>query len=565
MQKRFVIGDIHGRSEALIQCLTKSKFDYDKDLLIVLGDIVDGGYNTYQVIEILLKIKNCIYVIGNHDCLDEKTECLTKRGWLKYNEIKEDDIIYSYDIENDSGVWLNINEIIIKPYKGDMISVNGIQCDMLVTPNHRIFHKNKKEFVNYTLAKNLKGGYYIPVAKSENLNEYNLSDNIIKLCAWILTDGSVSKNKNHNGKIIYQSKMNYIKEIRLILNILKFEFTERIYKTKKKIICGRMMKNEPKESHVFYIKSKSSKLIPLKEKYVLPEWAYKLSNKQFNIFLKTLIKGDGTFYKNSMVLYGEKIFLEQVQILCVIKGCRAYLSFCKSGNYYRLNITKTDVWGFDTSSIKKRYSLSLKNYNGMVWCLNVPLSNFMVKRNGKINFTGNCWFLNHIKSGWAEEIWLQQGGANTLKSYGAKVTLGDYVSDKSIVNTRDLRIPVTHQDFLNRGVYWYELDNMIFVHAGFNPKIPKMSSQSKHDLIWDRNLIEYAKKHKVQNWKKVFVGHTTTQSQGQNPGIKDCMAPIWYNNLCMMDCGAGWNGKLAIMDIDTNKYWVSSKQKPSIR
>ncbi len=65
--KTFVIGDIHGRYKALIDVLTKSGFDYDNDELIVLGDVVDGGRDTYLVIEELLKIKHIILVIGNHD------------------------------------------------------------------------------------------------------------------------------------------------------------------------------------------------------------------------------------------------------------------------------------------------------------------------------------------------------------------------------------------------------------------------------------------------------------------------------------------------------------------
>ena len=65
--KTFVIGDIHGRIEALKEVLKKCGFKYKKDKLIVLGDIVDGGYNTYQVVEHLLKIQKCIYIIGNHD------------------------------------------------------------------------------------------------------------------------------------------------------------------------------------------------------------------------------------------------------------------------------------------------------------------------------------------------------------------------------------------------------------------------------------------------------------------------------------------------------------------
>ena len=76
--KVFVLGDIHGRFKALKEVLKKSKFNYEKDKLIVLGDIVDGGYNTYQVVEELLKIKKCVYILGNH-CVWFLNHC--KTGW----------------------------------------------------------------------------------------------------------------------------------------------------------------------------------------------------------------------------------------------------------------------------------------------------------------------------------------------------------------------------------------------------------------------------------------------------------------------------------------------------
>jgi len=171
-------------------------------------------------------------------------------------------------------------------------------------------------------------------------------------------------------------------------------------------------------------------------------------------------------------------------------------------------------------------------------------------------------FMNHIASGWAEEIWLQQGGANTLQSYGGKIIkLGEKWDDKTEINTRDLNIPITHQNFFNKGRYYYVEDKMCFVHGGFNPAIPKMTSQSKHDLLWDRDLINYAIKNKIKQFKKVFVGHTTTQTYGHLLQVEDCMAPIKFHNLIMMDCGAGWNGRLAIMNIDTEQYWVSKIQE----
>lgn len=63
----FVLGDIHGAYKALIQVLERSKFDYEKDTLIFLGDVCDGWSETKECVDELLKIKNLIYILGNHD------------------------------------------------------------------------------------------------------------------------------------------------------------------------------------------------------------------------------------------------------------------------------------------------------------------------------------------------------------------------------------------------------------------------------------------------------------------------------------------------------------------
>lgn len=65
--KTFTISDIHGGYLALKQCLYKSGIDPEKDRLIVIGDVVDGWPETPLVIETLMKIKNLVFIMGNHD------------------------------------------------------------------------------------------------------------------------------------------------------------------------------------------------------------------------------------------------------------------------------------------------------------------------------------------------------------------------------------------------------------------------------------------------------------------------------------------------------------------
>lgn len=82
--RRFVIGDIHGAHKALKQCLQRSSFNYEEDLLICLGDVCDGWPETRQCIDELLRIKNLVVILGNHDqwALEWMKHGREVAGWL---------------------------------------------------------------------------------------------------------------------------------------------------------------------------------------------------------------------------------------------------------------------------------------------------------------------------------------------------------------------------------------------------------------------------------------------------------------------------------------------------
>lgn len=65
--KTLAIGDIHGSYLGLKQCLERSNFDYKKDQLIVLGDVADGYPEPLDAFMEIAKIKNYIFIMGNHD------------------------------------------------------------------------------------------------------------------------------------------------------------------------------------------------------------------------------------------------------------------------------------------------------------------------------------------------------------------------------------------------------------------------------------------------------------------------------------------------------------------
>ncbi len=83
--KTFVIGDIHGAYQALLQCLKLSKFNAQKDRLICLGDVCDRQPQVKECIDQLLTIPNCVYILGNHDAwaLEWAMSSVAPRGWLE--------------------------------------------------------------------------------------------------------------------------------------------------------------------------------------------------------------------------------------------------------------------------------------------------------------------------------------------------------------------------------------------------------------------------------------------------------------------------------------------------
>ena len=65
---RYLISDIHGCRQQLLELLTKIQFS-EKDTLYVLGDVLDRGFDPIGTLRDLMGCKNVIFILGNHDYL----------------------------------------------------------------------------------------------------------------------------------------------------------------------------------------------------------------------------------------------------------------------------------------------------------------------------------------------------------------------------------------------------------------------------------------------------------------------------------------------------------------
>lgn len=368
------------------------------DVLVHTGDIASHKqaqlYRSLQMFREALGDIPMLVVLGNHDCLDKETELLTKRGWVSYTDIQESDEILSINKEGFSE-WTPILEIIIK--KSDKVyKYANTSLDFSFTESHRIFcskrHSKSKtyESLGYTTLKDMAiCRYRFPVSAKNNRLDYPISDDEIELLGWVITDGGVYQS----SVVIHQSKIKGRSDIRQLLKRLEYKFSSSIRQRNTKYIMGKKLKNRPLVSEDFFILSESQGFINsvLGHGKVIkdPEIFNKFSTRQLNLFLESLMKGDGSWAKSKKAgaLNGVKSVLDWVQSLAAQCGVSASMSEYREGDY-RLNLT-FDREFVQVDNFKKE--VEEVRYDDTVWCLQVPNTNFMVRRNGKSYFTGNCW------------------------------------------------------------------------------------------------------------------------------------------------------------------------------
>ncbi len=85
----------------------------------------------------------------------------------------------------------------------------------------------------------------------------------------------------------------------------------------------------------------------------------------------------------------------------------------------------------------------------------------------------------------AHAYWLEQGGMETLASYGLGLDFPPLQTSEALRLMLEERFPADHRHFLDALPTCLSLPGWLFVHAGIRPGIP-LGMQSDDDLIWIR-------------------------------------------------------------------------------
>jgi len=360
------------------------------------GQFYIGGHAIAQFLRAmaahvpLVRVYTCV---GNH-CVDNETEILTKRGWLRYDEVTTDDQCLGLLPDGRTGTWQNVEDVVIEKQVDAMVSIRNREFDFRGTEHHRFYYNIPGHpMLNEARWSEIKSlPIRVPSAAFVNVEPSDaVPDSDLELCAWVLTDGGIYLDSSR--VTVFQSKEANLQSIEAAF--VKAGFTPIKHereRTRPDSICGVHIAPGVCTEYTFNLTAADSRVFLARtqlEKGKLPPWVYAMTYSQAHRFIQTLIDGDGTRKGTNAILYGKsKAWLDNVQALASMHGIRASVSQYDNGTgpQYRLNLV------FDTlhRSIGEQSNISYSKATGeTVWCVRTATENFMCRRNGISYFTGN--------------------------------------------------------------------------------------------------------------------------------------------------------------------------------
>ena len=355
--------------------------------------------------------------IWDASCYDMDTELLTNRGWLHYDDLKENDLVYSLNPETLQGEYVGMTRKFKKPVSEKLLRIEGKTLDLFVTQDHSMFLKNRdrngkkasygfmKAIDAYThLINSSSGGncLYIPTSAHWSALDVDTVDSVKdafwKLIGFYIGDGYGWKNasKEVNAIAFKLTKGRKIDYLHSLLDILHYDFKVLDYRNKGEEYIVRILDKDLISFISDYVGfGFDKKRVPFAQ---LPI-EYTVS------IIDGLVNSDGSPIVNSDSISlrywsGNKELLNDVGILLTHLGYNV--------NYFEQIHTSESGYSSDVYSLYasekvqhsiKNSNVSLVDYTGDVWDITLEKYHvFLVRRNGKTCFCGNCGSGNLLKT-----------------------------------------------------------------------------------------------------------------------------------------------------------------------
>jgi hypothetical protein len=342
------------------------------------------------------------------NCYDDQTEILTEqRSWQLFKDLLPTDAVAT--LENDNLVYKIPNSVLRYPYSGEMLGFEGESIDFLVTPEHKMWvskrRTRKKIWGDYEIltAQEIYGNELIRVRKDAQWKgkEQKFSADFFEFLGFWFAEGS-------SGEYLYKER----KSSSTRLNITQKKHTDYVESLlkKNKLKYRRSEKIDSGGCYTYHLESNKF-LMDMFDLFLsagtqtvrhIPQWIKDAPPSYLKSFLHGFFMGDGGNSGGTVRLStSSKIMADDLQEMVLKSGGVANIGMSDNtgkvvnvnGRIGRVNAPSYKVTLLKESRYRPVLKLNLKHtnhlkgwykqqYNGMVYCVDMPDIPIYVRRNG---------------------------------------------------------------------------------------------------------------------------------------------------------------------------------------
>jgi len=341
-------------------------------------------------------------------CLDDKTEALTRRGWVPGFDLKPGDMLLSKNADTDQFEWKPITRMnLIHNYVGELIEFRSRSFNAVTTPDHRWLTRHRRTGKNKCLRTHelAAGNLDYSIHRTGTYSGASCktyTDDFVELVGWVLTDGHIGSNVI----TVTQSRRGNRKKVARI-DALMARIGPRVGRSHDPT-TGKVdwhMYNGTETAHV--VRS----LFP--QRLLTMDFMLALTADQLQLLMHTMLDGDGCRSSPSSPTFfcRSKEAADAFVTLCTLCGKAANMRWKKGQLAVKSPQMKnrprgTGGWlvtilSRDTAQViahPQRYGRNHKAINQVrrwqattrVWCPVVANTYFVARREGCVFVTGNC-------------------------------------------------------------------------------------------------------------------------------------------------------------------------------
>ena len=338
-------------------------------------------------------------------CFDHETEILTERGWKYFRDLSRTECVATLNLRTRHVEFQLPSAWQAYPYTGRMIRCDTPTLDLCVTPDHRMLVFPQSYKLRFRHAEDLLRQDTIPIASRgvchDGPTHVELwpghsvsSEDWAEFIGWYVAEGSATGTRG--GKIQvpgrgYSVFLSQSQEanpekcdrIAALLNRLAFHWNY-------------------KGNRVFSISNKAlwEILFPLghSEEKFIPRHILSMPHPALTRLWEAMLLGDGS--RGCYTTTSQRLAEDATELLARIgKACSFSTRMPKHGvingrtvraKHLQYIIAERQDSVASITNGKKEYLCHEQEYNAMVYCVTVPNSTLLVRRNHKTMFCGNC-------------------------------------------------------------------------------------------------------------------------------------------------------------------------------